>query len=135
MAKNRLTPARIAKLRFEPTGAARQILFDTQLPGFGVRAYRSGRKVYVLQYGDRAKRRLMVLGPCTDGKDVETLDDLAGLSVRAPLAAFALAVCVFSLMGFPPTAGFLGKLYIFSSALSLEDDHVYRGPMVALARS
>ena len=57
MAKNRLTQSRIAKYRFEPTGATRQILFDTQLPGFGVRAYRSGRKVYVLQYGDRSKRR------------------------------------------------------------------------------
>ncbi len=69
----------------------------------------------------------------TDGNDVETLDDLAGLAIRAPLAAFALAVCVFSLMGFPPTAGFLGKLYIFSSALSFEEGYLYHGPLVALA--
>ena len=66
-------------------------------------------------------------------REIETLDDLSGLAVRAPLAAFALAVCVFSLMGFPPTAGFLGKLYIFSSAFSLPSTHAFQGPLVALA--
>ena len=66
-------------------------------------------------------------------RPIETLDHLSGLSQRAPLAALALAVCVFSLMGFPPTAGFLGKLYIFSSAFSLDAGHAYHGPMIALA--
>jgi len=70
MANHRLTHSRIDKYCFDPAGPSRQILFDSQLSGFGVRAYRSGRKVYVLQYGDRSKRRLMVLGPCTDGRDV-----------------------------------------------------------------
>jgi NADH-quinone oxidoreductase subunit N len=44
------------------------------------------------------------------GKPVETLDDLAGISQTAPFSALAMAICVFSLMGFPPTAGFLGKV-------------------------
>ena len=57
----------------------------------------------------------------------------AGLAVRAPLTTFALAVCVFSLMGFPPTAGFLGKLYVFSSAFSLGYAHPFKGPLIALA--
>ncbi|MHC5109658.1 MAG: NADH-quinone oxidoreductase subunit N [Planctomycetota bacterium] len=64
---------------------------------------------------------------------LETLDDLGGLSKRAPMAALGLAICVFSLMGFPPTAGFLGKLYIFSSAFSIDATHPFHGPMVALA--
>ncbi len=67
------------------------------------------------------------------GRAVETLDDIAGLAVRAPLATFALAVCVFSLMGFPPTAGFLGKVYVFSSAFSLGYAHPFQGPLIALA--
>ncbi|MGB0716640.1 MAG: NADH-quinone oxidoreductase subunit N, partial [Phycisphaerae bacterium] len=67
------------------------------------------------------------------GEEIETLDDISGLSSIAPWESFALAVCVFSLIGFPPTAGFLGKLYVFSSAFSLETLHPFHGPVVALA--
>ncbi len=67
------------------------------------------------------------------GRPMETLSDLAGLAARAPLAALALAVCVFSLMGLPPTAGFLGKLYIFSGAFSLGSGHAFRTPLIVLA--
>ncbi len=63
----------------------------------------------------------------------ERFDDLAGLSRRHPGLALALAVCAFSLMGFPPTAGLLGKVYIFSSAFSLSDAHSFRGPLIVLA--
>lgn len=45
-----------------------------------------------------------------------TLDDLAGLSKRAPLLAFTLAVSAFSLAGIPPTGGFTGKFFLFVSA-------------------
>jgi NADH-quinone oxidoreductase subunit N len=45
-----------------------------------------------------------------------TLNDLAGLSKRAPLLAFTLAVSAFSLAGIPPTGGFTGKLFLFTSA-------------------
>jgi NADH-quinone oxidoreductase subunit N len=44
------------------------------------------------------------------------LDDLIGLSKRAPLLAFTLAVAAFSLAGIPPTGGFTGKLFLFTSA-------------------
>ncbi len=66
-------------------------------------------------------------------RDIETLDQLAGLARHAPAATLALAICVFSLMGFPPTAGFLGKLYVFGSAFSLHDTHPMHGPLIALA--
>ncbi len=69
----------------------------------------------------------------THGRDMETLDDLSGLYGRAPFAALALAVCAFSLMGFPPTAGFIGKFYLFSSAFSLNSSHAFHGPLVVLA--
>ena len=45
-----------------------------------------------------------------------SLDDLAGLAKRAPLLAFTLAVAAFSLAGIPPTGGFTGKLFLFTSA-------------------
>ena len=68
--KQHITASRISRLNFDPKKPAKQILFDSQLAGFGVRVYPSGRKVYVLQYGSREKRRLMVIAPCTTGKDV-----------------------------------------------------------------
>ena len=69
----------------------------------------------------------------TGGRDVETLDDLSGIARRAPAGALALAICVFSLMGFPPTAGFIGKLYIFSGAFSTSAAHPMHDAMIALA--
>jgi len=67
------------------------------------------------------------------GHEVEDIRDLAGFSVREPALALALAVCMFSLMGFPPTAGLLGKVYIFSSAFSAGSDHAFAKPLVVLA--
>jgi NADH-quinone oxidoreductase subunit N len=44
------------------------------------------------------------------------IDDLAGLAERRPWLAFGLAVCMLSLLGFPGTAGFIGKWYILVAA-------------------
>lgn len=49
--------------------------------------------------------------------DPQTLDDIAGLGFRRPFFGLALAICMFSLSGLPPTAGFIGKLYIFKTAV------------------
>ena len=67
-----------------------------------------------------------------EGRDVETLDDLAGLYAYAPLTALAMATLAFSLTGIPPTAGFIGKLYIFAGALSFDPAHMYHAPLLAL---
>jgi NADH-quinone oxidoreductase subunit N len=40
-----------------------------------------------------------------------------GLGFSQPTMGFAMALCMFSLAGFPPTAGFMGKFYLFSAAL------------------
>lgn len=42
--------------------------------------------------------------------------DLAGLSRSSPYLALLMALFMFALTGFPPTVGFLGKLYLFSAA-------------------
>ena len=46
-----------------------------------------------------------------------TIDEVKGLSGRHPYLAALLAFFMFSLAGFPPTAGFFGKFYIFSEAI------------------
>ena len=51
-----------------------------------------------------------------DGERDVRIDDLAGLAQRRPWLAFALAVCMLSLLGFPGTAGFIGKWYILVAA-------------------
>jgi NADH-quinone oxidoreductase subunit N len=47
-----------------------------------------------------------------------SLDDLRGLSRRQPTTALLLAVCLLSLTGLPPAAGFFGKLNLFLAAWS-----------------
>jgi NADH-quinone oxidoreductase subunit N len=46
------------------------------------------------------------------------IDDWAGLAWRHPAAAFAMTLFLLSLGGFPPTAGFFGKFYLFRAALA-----------------
>jgi NADH-quinone oxidoreductase subunit N len=43
-----------------------------------------------------------------------------GLGTRRPFHAFAMAVFMFSLVGLPPFAGFIGKLYLFSAIIARE---------------
>jgi NADH-quinone oxidoreductase subunit N len=47
----------------------------------------------------------------------DELKDLSGLSFRYPLAAFAMLLFMLSLGGIPPTAGFMGKLWLFGAAI------------------
>jgi NADH-quinone oxidoreductase subunit N len=51
-----------------------------------------------------------------DGERDVRIDDLAGLAAHHPWLAAALAVCMLSLLGFPGTAGFIGKWYILVAA-------------------
>jgi NADH-quinone oxidoreductase subunit N len=55
-------------------------------------------------------------------RQVNTIDDLAGVSQTSPKTALAIAIFMFSLTGLPPLAGFWGKLMLFTGALSLQWD-------------
>lgn len=89
---------------------------------------------YITVYGVMNLGAFALLGAFRIGqRDAETLDDIAGIARRAPAATLALAICVFSLMGFPPTAGFLAKVYIFSSAFSLPGSHPMQHALIVLA--
>jgi NADH-quinone oxidoreductase subunit N len=48
----------------------------------------------------------------------ETVSDYAGLARKHPMAAFGMLLFLLSLGGIPPTAGFMGKLYLFAAAVS-----------------
>ena len=47
----------------------------------------------------------------------DELKDLSGLYSRSPMAAIAMLVFMLSLGGIPPTAGFMGKIWIFGAAI------------------
>lgn len=66
-------------------------------------------------------------------RPVEELNDLSGIARLHPTAALAMAFCVFSLMGMPPTIGFFGKVCLFSGALSIPDGHPHQLAMTVLA--
>lgn len=55
---------------------------------------------------------------CHLSKDGRNLlySDLDGLHQRNPALAFVLAIAAFSLVGLPPTAGFMGKLFLLTAA-------------------
>ena len=47
----------------------------------------------------------------------DLISDYAGMAKRAPVLALALTLCLISLVGMPPAAGFMAKFYIFSGAV------------------
>ncbi len=59
---------------------------------------------------------IALLGQRDRGND--ELRDYAGLWHTRPALAALMTVCLLSLGGLPPTAGFIGKWYIFSAAVS-----------------
>jgi NADH-quinone oxidoreductase subunit N len=52
------------------------------------------------------------------GAPHEEISDYRGLATRQPALAAAMALFMLSLTGVPPLAGFVGKFYLFSAALS-----------------
>ncbi len=48
----------------------------------------------------------------------QTLDSLAGIGYRKPILGVVMGICMFSLVGFPPLGGFIGKWKVFSAAIS-----------------
>jgi NADH-quinone oxidoreductase subunit N len=47
----------------------------------------------------------------------EEIDDYNGLGYRSPFIAACMAIFLIALTGLPPTAGFIGKLYVFAALI------------------
>lgn len=79
---------------------------------------------YLLCYGVMNVGAFAVLGclqrRTADGRfeEIETFEDLRGLCQTRPVLGWTMALCSLSLLGFPPLLGFLGKLPLFTSAIS-----------------
>jgi NADH-quinone oxidoreductase subunit N len=51
------------------------------------------------------------------GEDLDGYDGLRGLAFRRPYVAASMGLFLLSLGGFPPTAGFFGKFFVFKAAV------------------
>ncbi|MFQ6607444.1 MAG: NADH-quinone oxidoreductase subunit N [Fidelibacterota bacterium] len=49
--------------------------------------------------------------------NTEEIDEYGGLGFKAPYLGVTMAIFLFSLTGLPPTAGFIGKFYLFSAVI------------------
>ena len=65
------------------------------------------------------------------GERYVNVDDLAGLGTRQPVTAAALSLFLLSFLGLPVTAGFFGKLYIFTAAV--KSNLIWLAVLMALA--
>jgi NADH-quinone oxidoreductase subunit N len=75
---------------------------------------------YLASYGAMTLGAFAVLEYLSvSGQAAETMDDLAGLSRTRPGMALLMVLFLFSLIGIPLTAGFMGKFLIFAGALDV----------------
>jgi len=73
---------------------------------------------YLFAYFISAIGAFGVLSYISKGTDKHiSFDDLNGLGKNTPIIAVSLTIFMLSLAGFPSTIGFIGKFYIFTSAI------------------
>jgi NADH-quinone oxidoreductase subunit N len=65
---------------------------------------------------------------------VEKIDDLSGLHETNPRMAFSMAIFLFSMIGLPLTAGFVGKFLLFLGTMSTPPEAPLKGlyPLLAI---
>ena len=79
--------------------------------------------VYLVAYGAMTVGAFaVILYLSTPEQPVESIDDLAGLGQSHPMTAASMAIFMFSLIGLPLTAGFVGKFLLFLGVLGAPSD-------------
>lgn len=55
-----------------------------------------------------------------NGMEIDSIDDLKGLSKRSPWLAFMMLIVMFSMAGVPPTVGFFTKLLVLKALIDVQ---------------
>ena len=76
---------------------------------------------YLIAYGAMTIGAIAVIAYLSrPDRSIDTIDDLGGLHESNPRLALMMAIFMFSMIGLPLTAGFVGKFYLFLSAFSVK---------------
>jgi len=78
---------------------------------------RSGVLFFLASYALTNMGAFIAIIAISNKLNSDQIEDFSGMGKRAPLLALALTLCLISLTGIPPTAGFMAKFYIFSAAV------------------
>jgi NADH-quinone oxidoreductase subunit N len=74
--------------------------------------------VYLVAYGMMTVGAFaVILALSTPERPIESIDDLAGIGQSHPISARSMTIFMFSLIGMPLTAGFVGKGLLFLGAI------------------
>ena len=78
---------------------------------------RSGILFFLASYALTNMGAFIAIIAISNKLNSDLIEDYAGMGRRSPLIALALTLCLISLIGMPPAAGFMAKFYIFSAAV------------------
>jgi NADH-quinone oxidoreductase subunit N len=78
---------------------------------------RSGILFFLASYAVTNLGAFIAIIAISNKIDSDLIQDFSGMGQRAPVLAAALTLCLISLIGMPPAAGFMAKFYIFSGAV------------------
>jgi len=82
----------------------------------GIQA-KSGILFFLASYALTNLGAFIAIIAITNKTGTDFIEDFAGMGKRSPLLALALTLCLVSLIGIPPAAGFMAKFFIFSQAI------------------
>jgi NADH-quinone oxidoreductase subunit N len=77
----------------------------------------SGVLFYLVAYAVTNLAAFFAIIAISNRTGSDMISSFAGMGRRAPVLAVILAFALISLLGIPPSAGFMGKLYMFSAAM------------------
>ena len=89
----------------------------SRIQGEGIPAGPGSLLFYLAAYAVTNLAAFFVVMVVANKLDTREIDDYAGLSRRSPFLAGALAFSLISLIGIPPTGLFIGKIFLFTSAV------------------
>lgn len=74
--------------------------------------------IYFFMYMIMNLGAFLVVQVVADKSGSEDIETFSGLGYRSPLLGVVMTIFLISLTGLPPTAGFIGKLYVFTSVMN-----------------
>jgi NADH-quinone oxidoreductase subunit N len=107
-------------LAYSSIAQAGYLMIGIAVVGFSPAADVIGRSsvlFFLVSYALTNLGAFMAIITISNKLDSDLIGDYSGMGKRSPLLALALTLCLISLIGMPPAAGFMAKFYIFSGAV------------------